>query len=123
MTPTRPMNPRPIAAPLDGEHVAAVFPRAADDLAVTWHRRLNFFTGRSLTAPALGVEQAGRGGRFALRGQVLSPGVVQGLETSLDTIATTESIGDAQRTITRHFIQISSGLGMAASGEDIVVPQ
>lgn len=122
MTPSRPMNPRPIAAPLPGEHVAAVYPRSAEDLAVTWHRRLNLFTGRALTAPALGVEQRGRAGMFALRGQVLSPGVVSGLEAVLDTTVTTEVVGETPRDVTRHFLDISQGLGIAASGEDVNVP-
>src|SRR4051812_29695555 len=118
MTSTRPMNPKPIAKPLDGEHVAGVYPRSAEELAVAWHRRLNLFTGRALTAPALAVEQIGRAGQFALRGQVLSPGIVQGLEAVLDPTTTTDLVGETTRDITRYYINISQGLGIAASGED-----
>ena len=54
------MKPRPIAQPLPGEHLAAMYPAEAGDAAVVWHRRLNLFTGRTLTANALGIEQTGR---------------------------------------------------------------
>jgi hypothetical protein len=118
---TRSMNPKPITSAADGEHVAAVFPRSAEDLAVAWHRRLNLFTGRALTAPALGLEQVGRAGRFALRGQVLSPGVVSGLEAVLDPTVVTVRVGDTDRQITQYYLNISQGLGIAASGEDVVV--
>jgi len=114
------MNPKPIASPADGEHVAAVYPRSAEDLAVAWHRRLNLFKGRALTAPALSLEQTGRAGRFTLRGQVLSPGIVQGLEAVLDPTITTERVGEIDRQITQYYFNISQGLGVAASGEDVV---
>ena len=122
MSPVRAMNPRPIATPLDGEHVAAVYPRSAEDLAVAWHRRLNLFTGRALTAPALGIEQAGRAGTFTLRGQMRSPGVVQGLEAVIDSTTTTERVGETDRTITQYYLNISRGLGLSVSGEDVSVP-
>ncbi len=122
MITSKAMNPRPIASPVDGEHVAAVYPRSAEDLAVTWHRRLNLFTGRALTAPALALEQAGRAGRFAVRGQVLSPGIVQGLEAALESATTTESVGETTNVVTRQYVNISRGLGLAASGEDVTVP-
>jgi hypothetical protein len=117
----RPMNPKPIVSAADGEHVAAVYPRSAEELSVAWHRRLNLFTGRALTAPALGLEQVGRAGRFALRGQVLSPGIVSGLEAVLDPNVITVRVGETDQQITQYYLNISQGLGIAASGEDVVV--
>src|SRR5919199_5715483 len=102
------MKPRPIAAPLDGEHLAAIYPSSEEAMATTWRRRLNLFTGRSLTAPALAVEQIGRAGRFAVRGQMLSPGVVSGLEIATETVS--EPATGAPEPVTRHFINIAAGL-------------
>src|ERR1700694_4230643 len=78
-----------------------------------WHRRLNLFTGRALTAPALTAEQVGRAGRLAALGQSRAPGVVTGLETTLQQDTTNGPIQ----------LQIGAGLGLTAGGEDIVVPR
>src|SRR5687768_8141433 len=100
------MKPRRIAAPLEGEHLVAVYPRSAEEMAVAWHRRLNLFTGRSLTAPALEIEQVGRAGRFTLRGQALSSGVIRGLEARLEVDVQAEDVAGATREVTRHFVSI-----------------
>jgi hypothetical protein len=96
----------PIRDPLAGERLVAVDPDMAPSVS-TVHRRLNFFTGRALTDVALTVEQQWRGGRLALRGQMGSAGVVRGLEITLD--------GDT--------LQVEPGMGIAASGETVVVPK
>ena len=96
----------PIRDPLAGERLVAVDPPMALT-AETAHRRLNFFTGRALSDVALTVEQNARAGRLALRGQMVSPGVVTGLEPAL-----------AGGTL-----HVQAGLGIAASGEDVIVPK
>jgi hypothetical protein len=100
------MSVTPIRDPLAGERLLAVDPALAPSV-VSVHRRLNFFTGRALSDVALTTEQDWSGGRLALRGQMVSPGVVQGLELALE--------GDT--------LHVQAGLGLAASGEDVVVPR
>ena len=105
------MKVTPIANPLSGEHVAGVQPPLKPDVDAGWHRRLNLFTGRTLSDTALKAEQDGRGGRLANRGQMVSPGVVSGLETQLE-----QGVDGAW------FCHVGAGLGLAATGEDVVVP-
>jgi hypothetical protein len=74
----------PIENPLPGERVIGVWPTMREDVTdAGWRRRLNFFTGRSVTAPALTREQDERTGHLTMRGQAVSPGVVSGLEATL----------------------------------------
>jgi len=101
----------PIKKPLKNEHIVGVQPSLAPDVDAGWNRRLNLFTGRALSDTALKAEQAGRAGRMATRGQMVSPGVVTGLQLAVERGA-----GDAL------FGQLSAGLGIAVSGEDVVVP-
>jgi hypothetical protein len=101
----------PIEKPLKNEHIVGVQPSLAPDVDAGWNRRLNLFTGRALSDTALKAEQAGRAGRMAARGQMVSPGVVTGLQLAVERGA-----GDAL------FGQLSAGLGIAVSGEDVVVP-
>jgi hypothetical protein len=104
---------RPITSPIAGEHLAGVAPPLKPDVGGVWHRRLNLFTGRALSDVALTTEQQGRGGRLATAGQRLSPGVVSGLELAL------EEERRADQAI--HLYHLGSGLGVAASGEDVFV--
>lgn len=106
------MNVTPISNPLPDEHIVDVYPELKPDGIDTWLRRLNLFTGRSLSDRALSAEQAGRAGRLALLGQTLSPGVVTGLEVGL------EPEDDPNRVR----LQIAPGSGISASGEDVVLP-
>lgn len=96
----------PIHDPLAGERLLAVDPPMAQS-AETVHRRLNFFTGRALSDVALTIEQQWSGGRLALRGQMVSPGIVNGLEASLE--------GET--------LHVQAGMGIAASGEDVILPR
>ena len=93
--------------PFEGEHVIGLSPVPAAEIT-DWNRRLNLFSGRALTFQALTVEQNGVAGRFALHGQMVSPGVVAGLEVALN-----------QDKIS---LSIATGLGVTASGEDVFVP-
>jgi hypothetical protein len=95
--------------PVRGERVLAVSPELAvqvDD--ATWRRRPNFYPGRAVTPQALNAAQAERAGRIATGGQALAPGVVSGLEVTFDEDA------EGQR-----LLQVSTGLGLTASGEDV----
>jgi hypothetical protein len=104
------MSFRPIPSPLAGEHVLAVEPRPMfPTVDAGWRRRTRLFTGRALDAVALGREQEARAGQLAILGQTLSPGVVLGLEVLLESTATAD------------FLRIAPGIGLAASGEDVVL--
>jgi hypothetical protein len=79
------MRVKPIVDSLPGEHIVAVHPVMSPDAEAHWHRRLNLYTGRALSDIALTAEQEGRAGRLATSGQMLSPGVVSGLEVTVDS--------------------------------------
>src|SRR5262249_42623610 len=102
------MSVTPIESPFQGERVLGLSPTPEARVA-DWNRRLNLFTGRALSASALIAEQSARNGRLALRGQMVSPGVVAGLEAGIEP-------RDATRAI-----QIGGGFGVCASGEDLCV--
>ena len=100
----------PITNPFEGEHVVGLAPPSSARVA-DWNRRLNLFTGRALSAEALIAEQQARNGRLALRGQLLSPGVVSGLESALESRDS------------KWFLNIGPGYGISASGEDVFLPK
>ena len=103
------MKVTPIADPIPGERILAVFPTPAVVIP-DWRRRLNLFTGRTLSDVALRTEQGERTGRLATRGQMVSPGVVQGLEAALEMPA------DDVSPIVLH---VGAGSGLTALGEDV----
>ena len=105
------MKVSPLPNSLPGEHVVGVEPVLKPDMELSWNRRLRLYTGRTLTDTALKTEQANRAGRLATRGQVVSPGVVTGLEIDIERTPDGEI-----------FYQLSAGLGVTLSGEDVVVP-
>jgi hypothetical protein len=93
--------------PFEGERVIGLSPKPAAEVA-DWNRRLNLFTGRALTSQALTGEQQGTLGRFALRGQMVSAGIIAGLEIALDQ--------------SKSSLLLAPGFGVSASGEDVVLP-
>jgi len=99
----------PIEDPVAGEEVLAVEPKIERYPNADWRQRLEYFTGRALTHTALRLEQQSRAGHLATLGQALSPGVVEGLEA----VATQLSEGVV--------IEISAGMGLAASGEVVTL--
>jgi hypothetical protein len=110
------MSFRPIAAPLSGEHVLAVTPRPTfPSVDASWRRRTRLFPGRALDDRALTREQDARGGQLALLGQTLAPGVVVGLDVLLETSGF--SVDEAPR----HLLRVAPGIGLLASGEDVVL--
>ena len=95
--------------PLPGERVLRVHPTIAPEVInANWRRRSNFFTGRSVSPKALQVDQAEHAGRLAASGQLLSTGVVAGLEV------TVEQENDGSWTL-----EVAPGLGITVSGEDV----
>lgn len=106
------MKVKRIFSPAKGERVIAVNPEMKPEIGADWRRRLNFYTGRSLSDVALTTEQTGRDGRLAMRGQMISPGVITGLEAALEL----DPDGN-------YFYHLLGGAGMAASGEDFVMTQ
>ena len=95
----------PIDDPVVGEQLLSVQPIIERYPDVDWQQRLEYFKGRALTHTALRLEQQGREGHLATLGQALSPGVVMGLEVV--EAQTSEGV----------IIEISAGMGIAASGE------
>ena len=106
----------PIKSPLAGEQVVSVDPEIKTFTDKDWRKRLNYFTGRALTHTALRTEQAGRTGRIATLGQMLSPGVIFGLEA--DKASNQDADG-----VQRSMIHISPGSGISASGEIVTLNQ
>jgi hypothetical protein len=104
------MNVNPIKNSLNGEHLVDVSPPMQPDANLGWQRRLNLYSGRSLSDRALITEQQGRSGILATRGQLLSPGVITGLEVDLE-----------QPDLTHY--QIAAGTGITANGEDVLIPR
>ena len=108
----------PIPAPFRGEHLAATSPvmRPETDDA-RWRLRLEFWSGRALTAEALELEQDNRAGRLAARGRLATPGVVRGLEVALEEPPSPTS----ELALTDHYIHVLPGSGFLADGEDVVL--
>ncbi|WP_129674652.1 hypothetical protein [Candidatus Chloroploca sp. Khr17] len=100
-----------IRNPQRDEHLLAVDPELRPDLVSDWRRRLNFFTGRSLSHRALEAEQTIREAHLALRGQVVSSGVIEGLEVGLER-------GEGGT-----FLHLNPGTGLTPDGNDVTVPQ
>lgn len=105
------MKIEPIQYPLPGEQIIDVIPTIQPNVEPFWYRRLNLFTGRSLSSGALNAEQQGRSGRLATRGQMVSPGVIKGLQVDIEQIGT------------RSLCRITPGFGITAQGEDVIVLQ
>lgn len=106
--------------PLSGERIIGVRPTMKPETEAGWQRRLHLFTGRSLSDKALTTEQNSRAGRLATCGQLLSPGVVRGLEIDIETV-TIPRRGDVKAQ-TQHYLRIAPGFGLTANGEDVVLP-
>jgi hypothetical protein len=115
------MKVKPILNPLDGEGVIAVDPPLKPNFEADWRRRLNLYNGRSLSDTALTLEQDGRAGRLATRGQMVSAGVVSGLEIDVERVAHTPTPDDPRTEI--FFYKINAGFGLAATGEDVILPR
>lgn len=106
------MRVDPLRGPLDGEQIVAVDPPLVPRVDAGWRRRLHLFTGRSLDASALTAEQRSRAARAALLAQALTPGIVAGLQASLE--------GADYNGAT---LDVAPGLGITAWGEDVRLPR
>jgi hypothetical protein len=103
-----------IDAPLADEHVLGTDPPLRPSLPDVWRRRINPFTGRSLSDRALSAEQAQRSGMQRLRGQSVSAGVIAGL----DVLAEPGAVGGLPDAA---FVQLLPGSGLTRAGEDVIV--
>lgn len=99
---------------LSDEHVIGVDPPLMPNLPDVWRRRINPFTGRSLSDRALTAEQDARAGIQRLRGQSVTAGIVSGLDLLLEP----NGIGAAPA---KARLQLLPGVGLARSGEDVSV--
>jgi len=104
------MNASPIQRPIAGEQLLAVVPEFNSNKD-GWNKRLNLFSGRSLSDLALQAEQNNRSGHLALLGQLRTAGVISGLQ-----------VMEAPNIDNKLGIQIATGQGICASGEDVWVP-
>ena len=103
-----------IDRPIADEHVIGVDPPLMPELPGVWRRRINPFTGRSLSDRALTAEQEARAGIQRLRGQSVTAGILAGLDLLLEPGALGGSPGTAR-------FQLLPGSGLTQSGEDLVV--
>lgn len=110
--------------PLPGEHLNAVHPVMRPDADPGWQDRLNFWTGRALTAEALQQEQESRAGHLAWRGRLTTAGVVSGLGVALEVNKPAAALAKAKHnSLSGCFIHVDAGYGIAATGEDVIVPR
>lgn len=129
------------------ERSAAVSPPISDRVDERWSGRLRYYSGRTLTEPALLLEQRHRSGQIAMLGRQFSPGTANGLvaelrreplpasaavtatETPLDLLTDDflersfkESIGCGpawNTTFFRWTVLVSAGQGLTSAGEDV----
>jgi hypothetical protein len=135
---------------LKGERVIAIEPTPSTHISERWNRRLNYYTGRTLTHTALNIEQQHHSGHLSMYGRQLSPGTVYGLELSYDTIDTSPSSAtetEAGASMVSNAVvipelesvpglpgetppegavwelHVSPGLGLTVDGEDVSLPR
>src|SRR5215467_11636838 len=94
---------------LPGEALVGIQPELLSRVSVSWQHRLNLFTGRALTESALDAEQANHSGLLATTGQMVSPGVVNGLYAMLDVSGAEPGC------------YVQPGYGITADGEDVTL--
>ncbi|MBX2802824.1 MAG: hypothetical protein KTR31_34400 [Myxococcales bacterium] len=95
--------------PLAGERSVQIVPTPAPLVQHPWVKT-RFVTGRTVSDRALAAEQTHRMGLATLAAQALDPGIVHGLQAT----ATQVSEGAVA-------VQVASGYGLVATGEDVVV--
>lgn len=100
------MSVTPIKNALPGEDFLGIEPPLLQQVDPGWRHRLASFTGRTLSDTALKNEQLYRAGRLALLGQAVTPGIVRGLDLSIDLTAADP------------VLQVTPGYGISAAGED-----
>jgi hypothetical protein len=105
---------QPIRRSFADEHVIGIDPPLRPDQPNVWRRRINAFAGRALSDTAMSAEQALRSGMQRLYGLALTPGTVEQLVVTAEPGAIGAGPADAR-------IQLSPGLGIARSGEDISI--
>jgi hypothetical protein len=102
-----------ISSPLPGERVLDLSPGNATEASQTWLRRPNLFPGRALTAASLEQRQRWQVGHIIERASAWVAGIDEGLEVQ---VALEGNTGPKDVRIT-----VGRGLGLAASGEDVVL--
>ncbi|MGH6903027.1 MAG: hypothetical protein ACREIR_09845 [Geminicoccaceae bacterium] len=95
------------------EQAVAVLPPLAGRGGESWNRRLNLYAGRDLTANALAIEQRHRERHLARLGRALSPGIVAGLDVTVDP----GPEGRPDR------LAVAPGRGLLADGQDVVLTE
>lgn len=117
----------PLKQALEGEHIVGVMPTIAPYVDnAGWRKRPYLFTGRTLTKDALESEQGERAGRIALRGQMVYPGIIRGLDVRIEQstisgIRIDDDYSNGRRDTL--WLHIGPGSGIAASGETVTIPR
>ncbi|HZS35567.1 MAG TPA: hypothetical protein VFF06_02010 [Polyangia bacterium] len=101
---------RTIVDPLDGERVVALVPDLAPVVDNGAWQHPNLFSGRALGEQPFIDEQNERAARLALRGRMVTAGVVVGFEIDLELAGLTR------------FLHVAPGYGVCPSGEDLSMP-
>lgn len=99
---------------LADEHVIGIDPPLRPDQPGVWRRRINPFSGRAISDKALTAEQDMRSGLQRLHGMSMTAGIVDGLAVAAERTSIGSAPGDA-------WLQLSAGLALARSGEDVTV--
>ncbi|MCB9765100.1 MAG: hypothetical protein H6739_35330 [Alphaproteobacteria bacterium] len=115
------MSVRPIEHPLEGERVVGLQPETADAAREWWPRRLHCHTGRTLTATALTNEQEHRARRLTALACSLTPGVIEGLEVSVEDDLAALDAHHAPQWVPH--IVVQPGSALTAAGQDVRVSQ
>src|SRR5690348_11737912 len=91
-----------------GESFLATEPELLQQVDPGWQHRMSLYTGRTLTHTALNAEQNYRASHMNLLSQLVTYGVVQGLNAGVDKTGA---------------IHVTSGYGFTALGEDVTLPR
>lgn len=105
-----------IQDPLPNENVVDLIP-TPDVTSRAGRRRLNLFTGRTLSHQHLEQEQTYRDTHLALLGQQRSPGVVNGLEAAVIARPNTED--NRPSPLQRDLFTINAGNGLSRKGQEV----
>lgn len=107
------MKPTPVTDPVSGEKLIDMRPELALYPKTAWKRRLNHFTGRTLTHSALTNEQDWLNGQMSAVSRVASAGVIEGLSIQSHLVVESDT--------TFSNLYIAAGSAITRAGESIKV--
>lgn len=112
---------------LPEERLLAVDPPPANRVDDAWNRRPRYYTGRSLTAGTLELQDEHDRQHLNIYGRQLSDGIVRGLEAEAEFAPpeAAEPGGEEEPPTPREswWLEIGPGIGVMGSGLDVSLPQ